>query len=90
MNDVVWGLDYLHMNLIMHRDIKPDNILIIGTFDKWRAVIIDFNYTIELCLNKSTQYCGTEGYMAQEVVKNGYDPKNSSPYSYEADIYSCG
>ena len=41
--DVIEGLIYLHGEFIVHRDIKPDNILIVVENNKWRAVIIDFN-----------------------------------------------
>ena len=36
MHDVIKGLDYLHDNNVLHRDIKTSNILLDGTKQNWK------------------------------------------------------
>lgn len=85
MISLAWGLDHAHQNHIVHRDIKPDNILL----DKDKVPkILDFGLVRILGETETfrpTQLkmlLGTPYYMAPEQF---YSPRN---VSYPADIYS--
>lgn len=73
------GIKYLHDNNIIHRDIKPKNILL--TSNKKILKIADFGLA---CMNESLHdtICGSPMYMAPEIGKNYYDNK--------VDLWSCG
>jgi serine/threonine protein kinase len=73
IKDVASGLAYLHSNDIVHRDIKPDNILkdSMGNY-----VITDFGLSIKMRstlrkasgrFNNTADQSGTVGYMAPEM-----------------------
>lgn len=87
--DVAAGLSYLHAAGIVHRDIKPDNILCTAG---GRFVITDFglsrNMRATLRRNSrsvaSEQVSGSLSYMSPELFK-------SSPvHGSEADIWALG
>ncbi|KAM3582974.1 hypothetical protein VKS41_004730 [Umbelopsis sp. WA50703] len=66
------AIHYLHEHNIVHRDIKPDNILF---DDKGHTHLTDFNIALK-CRQSSPMYtvAGSIAYMAPEVVtKKGYD-----------------
>ncbi|KAM3131627.1 hypothetical protein pb186bvf_016291 [Paramecium bursaria] len=71
---------YIQKQNIIHRDIKEDNIMVLGDQIK----LGDFGLAVKLQKNqKLNQFCGTPGYMAPEIVlKQNYDQS--------ADIYSLG
>lgn len=90
---ILTGINYMHSQKIMHRDLKPDNILFkekleIETPDNLR--IIDFGLSSSTTDN--TKYdnlflrCGTPGYISPEIMK----AKNKKDYGEKVDIFSIG
>ncbi|KAF5351518.1 hypothetical protein D9758_007183 [Tetrapyrgos nigripes] len=64
------AVEFLHQNGIMHRDIKPDNILL---DEKGNAHLTDFNIAVHFSERRLTGVAGSMAYMAPEIlVKRGY------------------
>ncbi|XP_037729055.1 serine/threonine-protein kinase 32A isoform X1 [Drosophila subpulchrella] len=80
------ALEYLQTHRVVHRDIKPDNILL---DDAGHAHLTDFN--IATRLQKDALACsmsGTKPYMAPEVFLCALD--EVAGYSYPVDWWSLG
>lgn len=87
MHQIASGLAYVHALNILHRDIKPNNI-IYRSADPVHAVIIDFGCS-DLDSKSTRHNRGTVTYLAPEVmrIKNG---KSSEPFSTPSDVWSLG
>jgi predicted Ser/Thr protein kinase len=82
------ALQYAHGEGVLHRDIKPDNILL---DTKGRVKIADFGIAklageaeVPSMLTRSGMHLGTPAYMAPEQMVNPGD------VDHRADIYSLG
>jgi len=81
--DLSSGIDYMHSNKIVHRDIKCENCLI--SYDGLLKVA-DFGFARELDDGElSRTFCGSTVYAAPEILTAhaDYDP-------YCSDVWSCG
>lgn len=82
IEELAGALDFCHANGIIHRDIKPGNILIdqIGSLK-----LADFGLSRALEPNHlATTFCGSPLYMAPEQCTAG------ERYSFPADIWAMG
>ncbi|EAX98600.1 CAMK family protein kinase [Trichomonas vaginalis G3] len=81
------GIQYLHNNNIVHRDIKPDNVLI---QDDGNVMLCDFSVSKQLSssdeLVDDTQ--GTPAFRApEEQLTDPFDAKKSDVWSYGISLY---
>lgn len=82
LRSVLQGLQYLHGNGIVHRDIKCGNLLINS---KGKVSICDFGISAGFNqANSSVKFAGTPCWMAPETLIE------SSGYEYKNDIWSVG
>ena len=79
---VLKGLEFLHGNLMIHRDIKAGNILL--THDG-NAKLADFGVSAQLMnsFSKRNSKMGSPYWMSPEVIKR-------SEYNFSTDIWSLG
>ena len=90
--DVVMGLQFLHEQKILHRDLKPQNILY-KVHPKLCLKIADFGLSRTVDSECTTVYgtvAGTRCWIAPEVLKSkkhGVDPIS---FAQASDVFPCG
>lgn len=87
---ILEGINYVHKMGISHRDLKPDNILIMQD-DPILIKITDFGLA-KLSDNVTFMktFCGTLAYVAPEIITGKYDANDTNNYSSLVDIWSLG
>lgn len=81
---ILRGIEYLHLNNIIHRDLKLDNILI-DQNKSMNPKICDFGISSEYeKLKKILDTGGTPAYLSPEVIKA------EGEVSPKSDIWSLG
>ena len=84
LQEVAWALAYAHLRGVVHRDIKPDNILL--ERDTGRALVTDFGIAYAgrpTGLTAVGEILGTAQYMSPEQACG-------EPVDGRSDLYSLG
>ncbi|KAF5270466.1 hypothetical protein FQA39_LY08344 [Lamprigera yunnana] len=82
MKQILSGVNYLHQNKIIHRDLKLGNLFL---NDDLHVKIGDFGLAARIAFDGETKktLCGTPNYIAPEIL-------NKKGHSFEVDVWSIG
>ncbi len=82
LREVAWALGHAHLHGVIHRDIKPDNILVEG--DSGRALVADFG------IAALTQAAGAEGEVLGTAEFMSPEQARGAEVDARSDLYSLG
>lgn len=71
--EILLALEFLHKKKVVYRDLKPENVLL--DLDG-HVKITDFGLAKEISAGKTSSFCGTDEYLAPEIILN--EPYNES------------
>jgi serine/threonine protein kinase len=81
--EVMKALKCIHEKNFIHRDIKSENVLLKKEAADITYKIADFGFARSIGGVGAKTHCGTEKYMAPEIISNSY-------YGISVDIWALG
>ncbi len=93
MRQVASALDAAHRAGLVHRDVKPGNILLATDGDEEHAYLSDFGLTKQASsdsgLTKTGTFLGTVDYVAPEQIRGHEVDGRTDQYSLGCVLYEC-
>lgn len=84
--ELVFALDRIHDDSIIHGDIKPDNIIVKNN----SPIILDFDLSKDLSTQiKKIKPFGTSLYMSPEMINDQYFDLKTDIWSLGMTLYTC-
>jgi len=86
IKQILEAVDYLHKGGVVHRDLKPDNLLTANTSDNNNIHIYVCDFGLSRLfegVQEFTTFCGSPEYVAPEIL-------SQVPYGKEVDLWSIG
>lgn len=85
--EILRGLAHLHVNKVIHRDIKGQNVLLT---DNAEVKLVDFGVSAQLdkTVARRHTFIGTPYWMAPEVIACDENP--DATYDHKSDLWSLG
>ena len=77
---MIMGLEYIHSKSVIHRDVKPENLVL---DENGYVRITDFGIAKIFSNKNSSETSGTPGYMAPEVM-------NRQNHTLAVDYFAVG
>lgn len=83
IQQLVKGMEYVHSNNIIHRDLKLGNLFLT---ERMQLKIGDFGLAAQVTYEgeRKITVCGTPNYLAPEILEN------TNGHSFEVDFWSIG
>jgi calcium/calmodulin-dependent protein kinase (CaM kinase) II/calcium/calmodulin-dependent protein kinase I len=83
-SELLGAIAYMHERGIAHRDLKPQNLLLVSKEDDADIKVADFGFAKRVAIpNSLMTRCGTPTYVAPEILKN-------HPHDEMVDMWSVG
>nr|XP_040037610.1 calcium/calmodulin-dependent protein kinase type II delta 1 chain isoform X6 [Gasterosteus aculeatus aculeatus] len=82
---ILESVNYCHINGMVHRDFKPENLLLASKLKGAAVKLADFGLAIEVQGDQQAWFgfAGTPGYLSPEVLRK-------DPYGKPVDMWACG
>uniref|UniRef100_A0A8C6RYU3 non-specific serine/threonine protein kinase n=1 Tax=Nannospalax galili TaxID=1026970 RepID=A0A8C6RYU3_NANGA len=85
--EILRGLSHLHQHIVIHRDIKGQNVLLTENAE---VKLVDFGVSAQLdrTVGRRNTFIGTPYWMAPEVIACDENP--DATYDFKSDLWSLG
>jgi len=89
---IIRGVEYIHANNVVHRDLKMENLLLAQRGELSQIKIVDFGMAKKPVVNKGMQtICGSPQYVAPEILlSHTKEGRKTGGYGPEVDMWSTG
>lgn len=87
LRQLIWVLQYLHNQNLIHGDLKPENILVTENEGFFSVKLIDFglsNFKFEVNVSGTLEYL-----LPEEIEKKKFEPYEKDFYALGVILYKC-